>query len=103
MSAAQKIYYEGRIMNSEWCSKYIVVPHNQGVACTVCQNENADIKEYNVKRHYTSKHSSLFEEILGQARVDKIKHLKKSIKKQQGVFTSYKKDSQLVTKLSFKL
>ena len=31
------------------------------------------------------------------------KNLKKSIKKEQGVFTTYKKDSELVTKLRFKL
>ena len=61
------------------------------------------MKEYNIKRHYTTKHSSQFDKIVGQARVDKIEHLKKSIKKQQSVFTIYKKDSELVTKLSFKL
>ena len=33
----------------------------------------------------------------------KIEHLKKSVMKQQGVFSSYKKDSELVTKLSFML
>ena len=36
------------------------------------------MKEYNVKRHYTTRHSSQFDEILGQARVDKIEHLKKT-------------------------
>jgi len=35
--------------------------------------------------------------------VNKIEHLKKSIEKQQGVFTTYKKNSELVTELSFKL
>ena len=28
-------YDEGRVFNSERCSKYLLVPHNQGV---VCQN-----------------------------------------------------------------
>ena len=60
------------------------------------------IKEYNIKHHYTTKHSSQFDKIVGQARVDKIERLKKSIKK-QGVFTTYKKDEEMVTKLSFKL
>ena len=46
--------------------------------CTI-----AIIKEYNVKRHYTSKHSSQLNKIVGQARVDKIEHLKKSIEKQR--------------------
>ena len=35
--------------------------------------------------------------------MDKIEHLKKSIRKQQSVFTTYKKNSELMTKLSFKL
>ena len=54
-----------------------VVSYSQGI---VCQNSIAVMKEYNVKRHYTTEHSSQFDEILGQARVDKIEHLKKFIK-----------------------
>ena len=49
------------------------------------------------------KHSAQIDEIVGQARVDKIDQMKKSIKKQQGVSTRYKNDSELVTKLSFKI
>ena len=40
----------------------------------------AIMKEYNVKHHYTTKHSSQFNEVLRHARVDKIEHLKTSIK-----------------------
>ena len=53
----QKIYDEERVFNSEWRSNYLVVPHNQGVV----QNTIAVMKEYNVKRHYTTKHSSQFD------------------------------------------
>ena len=105
MSAAKKgkIDDEGRVFNNEWCTKFIVAPHKQGVFCLVCQITIAVMKEYNIKRHYTTKHSSQFDKIVGQARVDKIEHLKKSIKKQQGIFTIYKKNSELGTKVSFKL
>ena len=65
----RKMYDEGRVYNNEWCSKYLVVTHNQGVVCLVCQNTIAVIKEYNVKRHFTTTHSAQFDEILGQARV----------------------------------
>ena len=76
MSAAKKQEIDdgGRVFNSKWCSKYLVVPHNQGV---VCQNTNAVMIEYNIKRHCTTKHSFQFDEILGQTQVDKIEHLKK--------------------------
>ena len=78
-------------------------PHNQGVFYLICQITVTVMKEYNIKHHYTTKHSSQFDKIIGQARGDKIEYLKKSIKRRQGVFTTYKKDSELVTKLSFKL
>ena len=41
-----------RVFNSKWCTKFIVVPHNQGV----CQITVSEMKEYNIKRHYTTKH-----------------------------------------------
>ena len=34
----RKIDDEGRVFNSEWCSKYHLVPHNQGAVYLVCQN-----------------------------------------------------------------
>ena len=104
MSAAKKRKTDdvGRVFNSEWCTRFIIVPHNQGVFYLVCQITIAVMKEYDIKRYYTTKHLSQFDKIVGQARVDKIEHLKNSIKK-QGVFTPHKKDSELVTKLSFKL
>ena len=98
MSAAKKrkIDNKGRAFNSEWCTKYFVAPHNVGAVCLVCQSKF-------VKRHYTTKHSFQFVKVVSEARVDKIEHLKKSIDKEQSVFTTYKKNSELVTKLSFKL
>lgn len=105
MSAAKKrkIDDEGRVFNSEWCTKYLVVPHNKGVICLICQTTIAVMKEYNVKRHYTTKHSTQFDEVVGQARLDTIEHLKNSIEKQQCVLPTYKKNSEVVTKLSYKL
>ena len=83
MSVAKnrKIDDEGRVLNSEKFSKYLVISHSQGFVCLVCQNAIAAMKEYNVKRHYTIKHSSQCDEILGQAPVNKIVHLKKINKK----------------------
>ena len=61
------------------------------------------MKEYNIKRHYCTKHSASYDSIVGQLRVDKMHQLKKSLSKQQEVFHGYKKDTELVTKLSFKI
>ena len=77
MSATQeKINDEGRVFNSKWCSKYFVVPHDRGTICLVCQNTIAVVKEYDVKRRHTTKHSSQFDEIFSQAQVYKIENKK---------------------------
>ena len=75
MSAAKEreIDDERMVFNSE---KFIVVPHNRGVFCLVCQITIAVIKEYNIKRHYTT-YSSQFDKIVGLARVEENEHLKK--------------------------
>ena len=35
------------------------------------------MKEYNIKRHYCTKHSASYDNIVGQLRVDKMQQLKK--------------------------
>ena len=45
----RKIDDEGRVIKSEWCTKYFVVAHNQGDVCLVCRSTIAVINEYNVK------------------------------------------------------
>ena len=35
------------------------------------------MKEYNIKRHYCTKHASKFDDIVGQLRFDKIEQFKK--------------------------
>ena len=90
MSSAKKrkIDCEGKVFNSEWCTKYFVIPRNQDAICLVFQNTIAVIKEYNINRHCTTKHFFQFDKIVGQARIDKIEQMKNSFKKQQSVFTT---------------
>ena len=67
MSAAKKrkIDDEARVFNSEWCSKYLVVAHNQSVVCLVYLNTIAVMKEYDELHNYATKQSYQFDEILG--------------------------------------
>lgn len=56
------------------------------------------MKHYNIKRQNMTKPAAYSD---GKSRTDKIELMKKSIKKQQEVFTHYKKYLELLTKLSF--
>ena len=71
MSVAKerKINDEGRFFNSEWHSKYLVVPRNQSAVCHVCQNTIAVMKDYDINRHFATNHSFQFVEVLSQARL----------------------------------
>ena len=102
-SKKRKIDHERRKFNNEWCVKYFIVQHNHDVVCLICQSTIAVMKEYDIKRHYCTKHSVSYDSIVGQSRVDKMQQLKKSLSKQQEVFHGYKKDNELITKLSFKI
>ena len=92
-----KIFYDdGRVFNSEWCSKNLVVPHSQGVVCLVSQYMIAVMKEYNVKRHYSTEHSSSLMTFLVWHEWTKTEHKKKSSKKQQGVLPVARKIQNLL-------
>ena len=83
MSKKRKINDEGRLFNDEWFVKYFVTQQNTNAICLICQNKMACLKEFNIKRHYNSRHSKQYDEILGQLRVDKANKLKGSLQGQQ--------------------
>ena len=60
------------------------------------------MKEFNIKRHYCTKHAARYDDIEGQLRFDEIEQFKKSLSMQE-VFHAYEKDAELVTKLSFEI
>ena len=51
------------------------------------------MKEYNIKKHYVTKHANMYEKFEGQVRKDKFQILKKSIKAQQSVFIRASRDT----------
>ena len=67
-----KIDAERRVFNKDRSNKYFVVQHNQGSVCVICQNTIAVMKEYNIKRHYTTKRSTIYDAVEGQDRVNKL-------------------------------
>ena len=64
------------------------------------QNTMEVIKEYNIKRHYCTKHAAKFDGILDQLRFDKIEQFKMFLSVKE-VFCAYEKDSEPVSELKF--
>uniref|UniRef100_A0A8D8Q7D0 General transcription factor II-I repeat domain-containing protein 2 n=1 Tax=Cacopsylla melanoneura TaxID=428564 RepID=A0A8D8Q7D0_9HEMI len=79
----RKVTEEARVFQNKWTEDYFFIETQQKAICLICQESVAVMKAYNLKRHYDSKHSSKFDIIKGQFRVDKIETLKKNIQSQQ--------------------
>lgn len=81
--------------------KFIFVCVGEKPVCLVCNESVSVMKEYNIKRHYDSKHSSKFAYFQGQLRLDKVEVLKKQLQRQQHSFHKQNEDSEASVKVSY--
>ena len=102
----RKVDSECRIFKPSWTLDYFVTELQSSIICLVYQEKIAVFKEYNVKRHYQTKHADQFDHghrITGQARIDRVAALKKKIEGQQSFFKVAGQSSEAATKISFKV
>ncbi len=99
----RKIDTECRVFKESWGTDYFVVERNNNVLCLICSDTIAVIKEYNVKRHYQTKHATQFDKYKDQIRKDKYVSLKRFIETQQSFFAIAKKNTEVSVKVSFKI
>lgn len=69
--------------------------------CLLCGANVAVIKEYNVKRHYETKHQDKLKNLNAEQKMQKVEELKKNMKIQQMFFTRAKSQSEAAVKASF--
>ena len=101
MAAKRKIDKEGREFNSDWKLSYFVKQHSGSEAiCIICNQIIAALKEYNIRRHYTTRHAQQYDQHSGRERAEKYETLSKSLVSQQRLFTRYSELSEKATKCS---
>uniref|UniRef100_H2YNB8 Uncharacterized protein n=1 Tax=Ciona savignyi TaxID=51511 RepID=H2YNB8_CIOSA len=76
----RKIADEKRKFQVHWTDKYFVAEVFDSILCLICREKIAVCKEYNIKRHYDSKHESKYKRLTKEERKTKIKKLIKGIK-----------------------
>ena len=69
--------------------------------CLICNQLVSECKEYNLNRHYISKHSSSYDKYQNEFRQDKIKELTKVLRGQQSVFSKVSLQQESVVKASY--
>ncbi|CAN2391365.1 general transcription factor II-I repeat domain-containing protein, partial [Pristimantis euphronides] len=98
-----KIADEKQIFQKKWKNLYFVTEVKDRAQCLVCFQFIAVLKEYNVRRHYTTQHGVQYEALSGKLHDEKVLQLKASINKQQNFFSSINKSSETSVKASFVL
>lgn len=101
MAACRKIDKEGRIFNREWNLRYFVNLHTNksSAICVICNVVINVLKEYNIRRHYTTRHNA-YEKYEGRERQEKYAALTRNLAAQQYQFSRYNEVSEKATKVS---
>lgn len=85
-SKKRKVSDECRVFQERWTDTYLFVEMGQKPVCLVCNESISVMKEFNLKRHYETKHAKKFDTLHGQLRSDRVLDLKRKLKNQQFSF-----------------
>lgn len=69
--------------------------------CLICGGNVAVIKEYNLRRHYETKHQDKLKHLDAEQKLQKVEELKRNLTSQQTFFTKAKSQSEAAVKASF--
>lgn len=99
----RKVDFEYRAFKAEWSLKYFVIELNDKVTCLLCNDTIAVRKEYNIRRHYETKHATQYLKLSENERSLKLESLKRNLSLQQNFFVKIKNDNEAVTKTSLRI
>ncbi len=71
--------------------------------CLICQETVSVFKEYNLRRHYETRHREKYASLQGQMRADKVSKLKSVLSAQQNMFVRQTQLNQSSVRASFQV
>lgn len=102
-SKKRKFEDECRVFNKEWTERYFFTDVGVKAVCLICHETVGVFKEYNLKRHFQTKHANFGHNLSKQELQKKATDLVKSLKQQQTVFEKTSSLQRNATKASFVL
>ncbi len=90
-----------RVFNKEWTSKYFFTEVWSKAVCLICQETVAVLKEYNINRHFSSKHANYANNLSTQERTATAQRLAASLQAQQNTFIRQTVIQESSTKASY--
>ena len=97
----RKTAEEKRKFNMQWMEKYFVYELFGNIICLICNDKIGVCKEYNIKRHYASKHESEYQMFNEERRKTKIEELTKAIRSQQASLQKHVVKTGTCTKVNY--
>lgn len=93
---------ENRNFQECWEEKYFFVENRSAALCLICRDTVKILKDYNLNRHFTTKHSewSKFSE---EVRKQKLLNLKKCLENERMVFKRPQQDASAIVRASFQV
>lgn len=82
----RKVDSECRVFNKEWTSKYFFAEVRSKAVRLICQETVAVLKEYNISRHFSSKHANYANNQSTQERTATAQRLLAGLQAQQNTF-----------------
>nr|XP_057931891.1 general transcription factor II-I repeat domain-containing protein 2 [Doryrhamphus excisus] len=98
----RKVDREGRRFQDKWKFEYFFTEIRNNCVCLICQETVAVFKEFNIKRHYQTKHAS-YDKLTGNERGEKVKQLEAVLTAQQSFFTRVRESNENATKASYEV
>uniref|UniRef100_A0A674NDA0 SPIN-DOC-like zinc-finger domain-containing protein n=1 Tax=Takifugu rubripes TaxID=31033 RepID=A0A674NDA0_TAKRU len=87
----------------EWTTKYFFTEHRSSAVCLICQETVAVFKEYNISRHFATKHANYASKLSTKEREAAAQKLAANLKAQQSFFHRQTAIQESSTKASFML
>ena len=92
---------ECRVFNTEWTTKYFFTEVQLKAVCLICRETVAVFKEYNISRHFATKHANYASKQSTQERAATAQRLADNLQTQQHFFHRQTAIQESTTKASF--
>ena len=97
----RKVDTESQIFQEKWTIDYFFTQINEKPVCLLCSESVSVMKEYNVRRHYVTKHSAKYDSFQGERRKEKVQNMIKNLKQQQSIFTKKSDNADNLLRASY--
>ena len=101
MSRKRKVDADGRQFQERWESEYLFVLQGEKPVCLLCYEAVSVVKEYNLRRHFDTKHGAKYAKFSLQEKQQIVQELNGGLQSQQNMFTKAAAKNDAAVKASF--